>query len=75
MCNSLGDNLWYRAVCINTADKLNKYYVYLLDWGIGYLVNAKDIYKMSKDFVYLPAAAHKCYVKGNFIDFFNHTHA
>jgi hypothetical protein len=35
-----------------------------LDWGIEYFINAEEICKMSKDFVYLPATAHKCFIKG-----------
>ncbi|XP_050056969.1 uncharacterized protein LOC114132611 isoform X5 [Aphis gossypii] len=56
------DNLWYRAICVNVSDD-NNYTVYFLDWGLEYLTNVKDICKMPKDFVYLPATAHKCYLK------------
>jgi len=41
--------------------------VYFLDWGLEYLTNVKDICKMPKDFVYLPATAHKCYLKGMWV--------
>lgn len=65
--NILGDELWYRAICMKTASKPNEsnLMVYFLDWGIDYLVNMKDICKMPKDFIYLPATAHKCYIEGN----------
>lgn len=58
--------MWYRAICMKTSDKLNgnNYLIYFLDWGIEYLVNITEIYKMSKEFIFLPAAAHKCYVSG-----------
>lgn len=65
--NTIGDDVWYRAVCIKTTGctlKENNYTVYFLDWGMEYLVNAENIYKMTKEFVYLPATAYKCYVKG-----------
>lgn len=53
-------------MCMKTPDKLNgnNYLIYFLDWGIEYLVNIADIYKMSKEFVYLPATAYKCYIQG-----------
>ncbi|VVC36208.1 Hypothetical protein CINCED_3A022077 [Cinara cedri] len=60
------DGLWYRAICIKTADPLNKnlYTIYYLDWGIEYFVSDQDICEMSKEFLYLPATAHKCYIPG-----------
>lgn len=61
------DELWYRAICIkigNTTDEAC-YTVYFLDWGVEYSVNARDVCKMSKEFVYLPATAHKCIIEGN----------
>lgn len=65
LCNILGDELWYRAICIKSADSLNgNITVYFLDWGIEYSVNT--VYKMSKEFVYLPATAHKCCLQGKF---------
>jgi len=64
----LVDELWYRAICVkapNDLDKnVNDFMVYFLDWGMEYLTNVEDIRKMSKEFIYLPATAHKCYVKG-----------
>lgn len=65
--NDLGDELWYRALCIKTAGAPNEHslIIYFLDWGIEYSVNVENIRKMSKDFVYLPATAYKCYVEGN----------
>lgn len=49
----------------NDLDENNHgYEVYFLDWGMEYLTNVEDINKMPKDFIYLPATAHKCYVKG-----------
>lgn len=66
-CFVLVDELWYRAICVkvpNDLDKNNDYLVYFLDWGMEYLTNIEDIKKMPKDFIYLPATAYKCYVKG-----------
>ncbi|KAL4112570.1 hypothetical protein QTP88_016325 [Uroleucon formosanum] len=61
------DELWYRAICVKTPNDLDKndndYIVYFLDWGMEYLIKVEDIKKMPKDFIYLPATAHKCYVK------------
>uniref|UniRef100_A0A2H8TG30 Tudor domain-containing protein 1 n=1 Tax=Melanaphis sacchari TaxID=742174 RepID=A0A2H8TG30_9HEMI len=61
------DELWYRAICVKTPNDVDKndnnYMIYFLDWGLEYLTNVKDICKIPKDFIYLPAAAHKCYVK------------
>ncbi|XP_022162076.1 uncharacterized protein LOC111027893 isoform X7 [Myzus persicae] len=61
------DELWYRAICVKAPNDLDKNdkdcMVYFLDWGMEYLTNVEDIRKMSKDFIYLPATAHKCYVK------------
>ncbi|XP_026816248.1 uncharacterized protein LOC113555865 isoform X3 [Rhopalosiphum maidis] len=63
----LVDKLWYRAICMKVPDDLSKndynYVVYFLDWGLEYYSNVKDICKMPKDFIYLPATAYKCYVK------------
>lgn len=54
-------------MCIKTATPTDSNYtIYFLDWGIEYLVNAENVCKMSKDFVYLPATAHKCFLKGGF---------
>ncbi|XP_015365660.1 PREDICTED: uncharacterized protein LOC107162970 [Diuraphis noxia] len=62
------DQLWYRAICVKVPNDLdeddNGYMVYFLDWGMEYLTNVEDLNKMPKDFIYLPATAHKCYVKG-----------
>ncbi|XP_060870995.1 uncharacterized protein LOC132945306 isoform X4 [Metopolophium dirhodum] len=61
------DELWYRAICVKAPNDLvkndNDYMVYFLDWGMEYLTKDEDIKKMPKDFIYLPATAHKCYVK------------
>lgn len=63
--------MWYRAVCIKTADlsKEKNHTVYFLDWGVEYSVSPEDTCEMSKEFIYLPASAHKCYVMGNTIDY------
>lgn len=54
-------------MCIKTEDSLNEnlYTVYYLDWGEEYSVGIQDICEMSKEFVYFPATAHKCYIPGN----------
>lgn len=60
--------MWYRAICVKAPNDLDKndndYMVYFLDWGMEYLTKVEDIKKMTKDFIYLPATAHKCYLKG-----------
>lgn len=64
----VGDNFWYRAICMNNftdSEDNNGYLIYFLDWGIEYSVNVEDVRKMSKEFVYLPATAHKCNIQGN----------
>jgi len=68
LCFILVDELWYRAICVKAPNDLDKndndYMVYFLDWGMEYLTKVEDIKKMPKDFIYLPATAYKCYVKG-----------
>lgn len=68
MNNVLGDNLWYRAMCVKTANSCNENYceVYFIDWGVQYSVSIGNIHKISKEFIYLPASAFKCYIQGNF---------
>jgi len=64
----LGDEMWYRAVCVNiTTDSSDNsgYLVFFLDWGIEYKVNIDSICKMPKEFIYLPVTAHKCIIQGD----------
>lgn len=65
----IADELWYRAICVKSVNTAGGtcYTVYFLDWGVEYSVHAKDLRKMSKEFIYLPATAHKCCVQGNYL--------